>query len=272
MTKKITKAFKKLIRGYIPYGFSKMFHPKSPKLAYYRYIMDHGDAHHLFLFGYEYDDFNVQIYEDKTNGLPYVMLPHSTKRLYFKRGMSEGKIAKLFKSLIMEQDPRSPHRYFDSIQEFKGKVLLDIGSAEGILSLMAIEQVEHVFLFECDEYWKEALQKTFEPWKDKITIVPKYVGNQDDETTIKLDTFFQDEPVSNLFLKMDIEGMEREALVGAKQLFSKKGNVSFAVCTYHRRDDLKVIHSFLDHYKCSYTNQKAYWSHRMKSVMLRGHN
>ena len=84
----------------------------------------------------------------------------------------------------MEQDHRSPHRYFDHIEEFKDKVLLDVGAAEGILSLMAIEQVKHVYLFECSEDWIDALNKTFEPWKDKVTIIKKFVSDKDDENNV----------------------------------------------------------------------------------------
>lgn len=272
MTKKITKAFKRIYRGTVPYILTRIINPKSEKLIYYRYIAKHGDAHHLFLFGYEYDDFKADMHVDSGCGLWYTLLPNSNKRLYFKRGMPKGKAAGLFKALVMEQDPRSPHRYFDHIEEFRRKTLLDIGAAEGILSLMAIEKVEHVYLFECEDDWMEALHKTFEPWKEKVTIVPKYVSDKDDNDNIRLDTFFKDIPHPNLFLKMDIEGMERKALAGAKQLFAERGNVSFSICTYHLRDDYKVISSFLNHYGCKYVNQTAYWSHRMKSVMLRGHN
>lgn len=272
MTSKTTKAFKKIIRGYIPYAIYSVFKPKSKKLVYYRYIIQHGDAHHLFLFGYEYDNFHPKMYRDDESGLLYTFLPNSNKKLYFERTMTERKAAGLFKALVMEQDPRSPHRYFDKIEEFKGKTLLDVGSAEGILSLMAIEQVRHVYLFECEEGWIEALRKTFEPWKEKITIVPKYVSDHDDDTNIMLDTYFQNLPHPDLFLKMDIEGMERKALAGTKHLLSEKGNVTFAICTYHLKDDYSVISSFLLKFGCRFNNQVGYFAHRLKSVMLRGHN
>ncbi|MCR5152747.1 MAG: hypothetical protein K6A98_06305 [Prevotella sp.] len=178
----------------------------------------------------------------------------------------------MLKALTLEQDHRSPHRYFDQIDEFKGKTLLDIGAAEGILSLMAIEHVAHVFLFECEECWIEALQKTFEPWKEKVTIIPKYVSDINDGNNIRIDTFFNNKPHPNLFIKMDIEGMERKALAGAVRLFEEPGNVSFSICTYHEHDDYKVILTFLNKYDCKYQNQTGYWSHHIKSVMLRGHN
>jgi hypothetical protein len=241
-------------------------------LVYYHYIVKYGDAHHLFLFAPEYDGLELTTYYDNDCGMNYVFLPNHEKRLYFKRDMPVEKVKGMVKALLMEQDYRSPHRYFDHISEFEGKTLLDVGAAEGILSLMAIDYVEHAYLFECEEGWIEALQKTFEPWKEKVTIVPKYVGDHDDDSTVRLDTFFQGRQHRNLFLKMDIEGMERKALAGAEKLFSERGNVAFSICTYHERDDYRVISSFLNRYGCQYQNDTGYWSHRIKSIMLRGHN
>ena len=73
----------------------------------------------------------------------------------------------------------------------KGKSLLDVGSAEGIFTLDVIDLIEHAYLFECDDEWVEALEATFLPWKDKITIVRKYVSDMDDENNTTLDSYFQ---------------------------------------------------------------------------------
>lgn len=271
---KFVQGFKKIIYGYIPFYYAKVFNPQSASLPYYKYVIDYHNSHHLFLFRHEYEMMEIKIEEDKASGLPYVYLPHPNgkKRLFFSKRMTHEAIKKLFMTLLMEQDHRSPHRYFDHIEEFKDKVLLDVGAAEGILSLMAIEQVKHVYLFECSEDWIDALNKTFEPWKDKVTIIKKFVSDKDDENNVSLDTFFKDKPQNNLFLKMDIEGMERKALSGCRQMFANAGNVSFAICTYHRKDDLSVISSFLNTYHCKYTNQTGFFAHRLKSVLLRGTN
>ncbi|MBQ7420051.1 MAG: FkbM family methyltransferase [Prevotella sp.] len=269
---KFVQGFKKIIYGYIPFYYAKTFNPHSASLPYYKYVIDYHNAHHLFLFRHEYEDMEVYVEVDQESGLPYVFLPDSQKKLFFSKRMTHEAIKKLYITLLMEQDPRSPHRYFDQIEEFKGKTLLDVGAAEGILSLMAIEQVNHVYLFECAEDWIDALTKTFEPWKEKITIVRKYVSDKNDDNHVTLDTFFKDHPQQNLFLKMDIEGMERLALAGCRQLFATPGNVCFAICTYHRKDDLSVISSFLNTFHCKYTNQTGFFAHRLKSILLRGFN
>ena len=150
---------------------------------------------------------------DNTNGLPYVF--HNGRKLYFKRDMlAFTEVA--YRGLLIEQDKRSAHRYVDSYEELKGKTLLDIGAAEAIFTLDTIECIDHAYLFECDESWIEALEATFAPYKEKITIVRKYVSDVDDEDNITLDTFFRDEgkSIDNLFLKMDIEGYVRKALEG----------------------------------------------------------
>ena len=77
----------------------------------------------------------------------------------------------VYRGLLIEQDKRSAHRYVDSYEELKGKTLLDIGAAEAIFTLDTIECIDHAYLFECDESWIEALEATFAPYKEKITIV-----------------------------------------------------------------------------------------------------
>ena len=158
----------------------------------------------------------------------------------------------------------------NNINEVKGKTFLDIGSAEGLTSLDVIDEVRNIYMFEQDEQWIEALQATFEPWKVKVTIVSKYISNYNDVNHQTLDDFFKDKPKDNLFLKMDIEGEERNALAGCDELFRTSPNLCFAICTYHLPDDEEVISSFLDKYKCEYTNQKGYFIHKLRSVVLRG--
>ena len=51
----------------------------------------------------------------------------------------------------------------DSIEEVKGKIFVDIGSAEGFTSLEVIEKASHIYLFEQDKLWIEALNATFGP-------------------------------------------------------------------------------------------------------------
>ena len=57
-----------------------------------------------------------------------------------------------------------------------------------------------------------------------------------------LDTYFKDQFLGAIYLKMDIEGCERKALRVAKKLLNSS-HISGAVCVYHLQDDelLSVI-------------------------------
>lgn len=194
---------------------------------------------------------------DNTNGLPYVF--HNGKKLYFKRDMlTSAEVA--YRGLLIEQDKRSAHRYVDSYEELKGKTLLDIGAAEAIFTLDTIEYIDHAYLFECDDAWIESLEATFALWKDRITIVRKYVSDVDDDNNITLYRFFQDEgkSIDNLFLKMDIEGYERKALKGAVHILEHGQQIDGSVCIYHLHDDKKVIESELKNFNLKTSIQLGY--------------
>lgn len=107
------------------------------------------------------------------------------------------------------------------MEEFRGKTLLDIGSAEGFTALDTIEVTRFVYLFEYEDKWIEALQATFEPWKEKTMIVKKYISDHDDDVNAALDNFLKDKSRKDIFLKMDIEGAECMALQGCMELFAK---------------------------------------------------
>ncbi len=271
MTHQVNR-FKQFYYGAIPYFCYRIFHPKSPKLECFQFIRKYTYAYpFLYDFIFEYEDFETDVHKDINRGLKYVVHKGS-KKLYFPGEYTDYKIQKLYRSLVIEQDIRSPHHYVDSIDEFSGKVLLDIGSAEGIVALEAIDMVDFVYLFECELRWIEPLKATFEPWKDKIQIVRKYVSDYNDETTVTLDDFLKDKPKDHLFLKMDIEGAERQALAGGRILFSEATDLQFAICTYHKRDDVKVVSSFLDRYNCKYFLRKGllYRHHKMRPCLIRG--
>ena len=233
----LLKSPKEFIR-YKKYRIKYLFTPpRTEVVKAYAALGENGISPYPYRWRREYD---IRTYPVAigTNGLPYVV--HQGKRLYFKRNMRDY-TQWTYKHLLIEQDKRSAHCYINTYDELKGKILLDIGTAEGIFTLNAIEQISHAYLFECDEEWIEALEATFAPWKEKITIVRKYVSDTDEGDYITLDRYFQETASGKrFFLKMDIEGYERKALKGAQQLL-KQADVSGAVCLYHRKDDKEVI-------------------------------
>lgn len=265
---RLKHTIKKLIYGTLPYYFMKAYKPDSPYVRYYRYIKNHGYSRHLYEFKDDYADMAVDVRKDEKNGLFYVL--KDNKRLYFRKSTPPKKIQKYYKVLAMEQDKRSPHHYFNNIKEASGKVFVDVGCAEGYSSLEVIEEAKHVYLFEQDTLWLEAIKATFEPWKDKVTIVQKYVSDHNSLKEQTLDDFFENGTDEHLFLKMDIEGAERHALAGCEKLFRNCKKLDFAICTYHLHDDEEVISTFLNKHNCTYTNQKGFFRHKIRSVVLRG--
>ena len=265
------KPLKKFIYGTLPYACLRLFAPSSPKLPYYRFFHKHPYTHFPYDFAQSYMTAAVEILTDTANGLPYVV--HRGKKLYFPRTYPLRRIERLYRSLCLEQDTRYPHHYADHVQEYADRTLLDVGAAEGLIALEAIGQVRHAYLFECDPDWQQALQATFRPWAEKTTIVPKYVGASSQGNTISLDDFLQDKTAEKLFLKMDIEGAECDALAGAKTTFARAQDLQFAICTYHRKNDLRDISAFLDRFGCRYAPRSGYMyvNHRMRTALVRGH-
>ncbi|MDR3002294.1 MAG: FkbM family methyltransferase [Fibromonadaceae bacterium] len=161
----------------------------------------------------------------------------------------------------MEQDLLSPHRYVTKENKMwgtlerneneipketaffveQGDIVADIGASNGNFSISVVEKAKHIYLFEADKIWNEPLQKTFEKYKDKITIVNKYVSDVDGENSVTLDTFFKDKEVN--FIKIDIEGYEQQLLNGAKNVLQRK-NVKCSICTYHKTQDAKDFENF----------------------------
>lgn len=187
---------------------------------------------------------NSKAYFDETKKLYYIFF--EGKRLYLSRKYSVIDIngEKFAGNFWGEQDLNSPHRYMDETVYVKeGDVLVDAGACEGNFALHNIEKVSKVYLIECDKDWVEALKCTFEPWKEKVVICNKFLDESDGENTICLDTLTQG--VAN-YIKMDIEGAERGALLGAKRTLKNSKDVRCSICSYHRHGDEEFIKYYLN--------------------------
>ena len=187
----------------------------------------------------------VQIDEE---GYPNIKV--NNKTLYFRKGTSKKVIANSWISLSMEQDARSPHCYCNEEFPFpKDSIIFDIGSADASFTLSHIEEIRYAYLFEADPAWNEALCKTFEPYKEKVKIISKYVGSKNDDNNITLNEFLKEVPVDhrrNTFIKMDIEGAEVDALSCADVFLNAMTDVQMSVCTYHRYRDEADIRKMFD--------------------------
>lgn len=204
----------------------------------------------IAMFPYDFQDEYIvdsnEVYDDKEKGLRFVLL--DGKRLYFKKRWSKKRIRKTFNELRKEQDPRCPHCYAnDTFRVEDDDVLVDIGAAEGNFALSNVDRASRIILFESHKEWIEALNATFEPWKNKVTIVNKFVGDVNDSACTTLDDYFSaDEKVS--FLKIDVEGAESRLLKGCKRILQEQHPLKVAICTYHRQEDEQEFKEQLSQY------------------------
>lgn len=193
------------------------------------------EKNQLVLFPYDFsEDYHVEesdVFQDDNTSLKYVI--HNGSNLYFPTENSRA-IADKYYQLIMEQDKQSPHRYFEK-ESFDCDVFVDVGSAEGIIALNFLNHAKEIYLLECSEKWVEALKQTFRIGNSKannIHIIRKYAGSYDDDNNIMLDTLLKKYSGKKVVIKMDIEGMEIDALRGTRQTM-RRNNCIFSCTTYH---------------------------------------
>lgn len=139
-----------------------------------------------FVEKYKVDD--IQVFLDDEKKLRYVI--YENKKIYFKRSMNENEILNYYNELRKEQDEKSPHRYLTKQFDIKkDSVIIDVGVAEGNFTISVIDKIRKAYLFEVDEEWIEALNATFEPYKDKVEIIPTYISNHNSGINRTLDSF-----------------------------------------------------------------------------------
>jgi len=156
-------------------------------------IINYFKKYRFSVFPYEfskkYHASDIDVFFDKTSQTRYVV--HENKRLYFPENWENNHIRAYYNGLCIEQDKDSPHRYdVDCYAVKNGDVIADVGAAEGIWALNNAEKASKIYLFECNQEWIKALRKTFEPWKEKVVIVNKYISNNNYDKNITLDVFF----------------------------------------------------------------------------------
>lgn len=204
-----------------------------------------------------YDSINYKIYSEQDvffdDEKKLFWVYYCGKRLYLKRSIDTVEsVLEVMNMLAAEQEQSSPHCYVsDTFNVSKGDVVFDIGCAEGNFALSVVDLAEKIYMFEVDEEWIEALNYTFEPYKEKICIIPKFVSNKSTAESVTIDAFCYYNQIDKIhFMKMDVEGAEPDVLQGAKKLIREGKIEKIAACTYHNADDEKKIRRILNEYDC----------------------
>ena len=207
-----------------------------------------------YRFVQKYKVSDVVVEKDASNGLFYVL--HKGHRLYYSsRFATKESVAINYSSISMEQDHDSPHRYLTTDFNIKpGDIVVDLGAAEGNFSLEVVEKAGRLYIIEADPEWIPALEASFAPWKDKVTIINRYVTNRTEGSNITLKDILGGQ--SPNFLKLDVEGAEISVLSDSFDVLEKSKDLKIAVCTYHRQKDAEKIEEILrrSKFRIDYSN------------------
>ncbi len=197
-------------------------------------------------FAEKYSGADIEVFFDVKAGLYYVN--YYGKKMYMSRKYNnESSVRRYVAGINMEQDPLSPHCYFT--EEFcinDGDVVIDAGVAEGNFALRIIDKVKKIYLVECDEGWCEALKYTFSEYSDKVVFINKFLSNVSDNDNITVDKIAAGGKIDAI--KMDIEGAEANALIGAQNTIAGNPDIRIAACAYHKHNDEIIIKELMEHY------------------------
>jgi len=164
----------------------------------------------------------------------------------------------------------------------EGDWVVDAGANVGMFSILAAKKVGDegkVFAFEPILETQKLLKRNIELNGIKnIEIVPFALGDKKGELNfsmypkslecssgffdneggvekvkqISLDEFIEENNISKVdFIKSDVEGMERNLLIGAEATI-KKFKPRLAICTYHRPDDPEILEKMIKDFSPEY--------------------
>ena len=205
----------------------------------------------------KYDNLLPEVFFDEVNQANYAIF--EGKKMYFPKRYGRTKVIWAVRSILKEQDAVSPHLYLTrDFQVVTGSIVIDAGVAEGNFALSIVEKAKQLILIECEPEWMEALKLTFEPWKEKVVFVEKYMSDNYGDTTVSIDSLVTPEPGNQYFIKMDIEGYEQLALSGMKKLLASGNPIKMNVCTYHHPNDLSEIKATLESFGFSCQVSEGY--------------
>jgi hypothetical protein len=214
-----------------------------------------------YSYVFEYDYNKIKVFRDNLNGLFYVI--HQGKRLYYTRKFqSENEVKESYNNVLIEQAEKSPHDYInDNFRVEENDIVLDIGAEAGNFSLEIVEIASKLYIIEPDIDWIEALNKTFDPWKEKVRIINKFVSNIDNDKCITLESILGENHVN--FIKMDVEGMEPIIIKNSEKILINNTKIKLAICCYHKKDDAKTIEKLLTgfNFKCSLSDGYMLYIH-----------
>lgn len=228
-------------------------HDKSLYESEIKYLEKKGE---LDVFPYEYvkrfED-SVVLY-DKKEKLNYVL--HENKKLFFPIEQSVEEIKWSYTNYIENENllggnykEKNPHQYItDKFYVDKDDVILDLGSAEALFALHNVDTAKFIIIVENNPLWSKALEATFRPYINKVKIINKIVSNFKNAESITIDEIITEFPNEKFFIKMDLEGVEKDILKSNALTFSEYTSFKIACATYHNDEDAQIIEQMLENY------------------------
>ena len=111
------------------------------------------------------------------------------------------------------------------------------------------------------------MKLTFAPWKEKVEIVTKYLSDITDEQHVSIDNLVEVKEEEKYFIKLDVEGYEKQTLKGMNRFFSQVKNLKMCVCTYHFENDAVEISKMLENREMSYEFSEGWLLFSMENKM-----
>jgi len=143
-------------------------------------------------------------------------------------------------------------------------IVIDCGAAEGLFGFLVVDRCEKLFLIEPLPVFCKAMEKTFERNKS-VKILPFALsdkemtaqilendissslsyGNTGTEVNVTtLDKLFYEKEEKITYIKIDLEGYDYKALLGAEKLI-RENKPKIAVTTYHNFHHAEDISAYL---------------------------
>ena len=195
---------------------------------------------------------NVQSGFDEKKRMSFVI--HNRKKMYLPKGWDTKDAVNYYLRFIERENilggeytTKSPHQYQSNLVHIdEGDIVIDAGAAEGLFALDIIEKAKFIYLLEVEPEWIEALKASFEPYKEKIQIVPKFLSNIDSENNITLSSLLEGKKHESIFIKMDIEGVEEDVLSSNEDFLDSENTIKISCCTYHCKEHATTIPALLN--------------------------
>ena len=214
---------------------------------------------HMFPYDFinKYDSQQVEVHRDEKSDYRYVI--YENKRLYYPLGWTSENIKYSHSFSCLEQDNESPHSYASSSFIYnEDDIAVDAGTAEGNFSLSIVEKVKKLYIFECSEGWFGPLHKSFEPWREKVEIIPLKLSKNVTSKSTTLDQFFAEKNELPTILKIDVDGGEKDLLSGASRILQQSDKLKISLCTYHQKNDFREFKTLLEKLEFKVHSSKGY--------------